>query len=147
MVGGIWGAIKGFIEEVSQKFGYVNGFIVATMFTIAFSKVFKEKFDFPQWFAAFLAYFILFMVGYLLIKGLGAILENIFETAKLTSLNNFLGFLLGFIEAIIVIGVLETVLSYQNLFNVSSLFEGSIISSSVILPVFKTILGWVQGLI
>ena len=33
IIGGIWGAIKGFIEEVSTKLGYILGFLFAMMFT------------------------------------------------------------------------------------------------------------------
>lgn len=147
MIGGIWGAIKGFIDEVAQKFGYVAGFIIATMFTIALSKFVSYKLNLPQWFAAFLSYVFLFIVGFLLMKLLGNILEQIFDTAKLTSVNNVLGFVLGILEALIIIGVIETALSYQNLINVSKFFDESFMSSSIILPVFKKLLSLVQSLI
>lgn len=147
MIGGIFGAIKGFIEEVSQKFGYFAGFIVATMFTVALASFVMDKTGFPKWFASFIAYIILFMVGFILIKALGSMLESIFDTAKLSAVNNILGFILGLLETLIFIGVVETALSFQNLFNLTNLFNSSFVSSSIILPFFKTLLSWVQGLI
>lgn len=142
-IGGIWGAIKGFIDEFSSKCGYVMGLLVAFMFTASLAKLFAVKFNFPYWFAAFLAYFIIFMVGYSVVRGLGTVIDNIFEASKLDVVDHLLGFFLGLVEALLFLGLIEYALNFQNLFNVQGLFNDSFISSRLIMPVFN----WVGGLV
>lgn len=149
IIGGIWGAIKGFIEEVSTKLGYILGFLFAMMFTHTLSGFFRDKAGFPAWFAAFIAYFLIFITGYLVMKGLGAILSNIAESANITVVDNILGFFLGLIEAFIVMAVFEYILGFQNLFNLSHYFEESLFSSKLLLPfaraVASTVTNFVSG--
>ncbi len=133
-IGGIWGAIKGLIEEVSSKFGYVLGFVVAFMFTSSIAKLFVEQFGFPYWFAAFLGYFMIFMIGYSSMRGLGTIINNICEETKLDVVDHLLGFFLGGIEALLLLGLAEYLLNYQNLFNLKEVFEESFLSSRLIMP-------------
>lgn len=134
MVGGIWGAIKGFMDEISTKFGYVFGLLIALMFTHRLSAFFQFKAGFPAWFAAFLSYFTLFVVGYLAMKGLGKILSNIIDSAKLTVVDNVLGFVLGLAEAFLLIAAFEYILGFQNLFNLQKYFDESLFSSKLLLP-------------
>ena len=68
MVGGIWGAIKGFLDELSSKFGLVLGFVLALMFTHNLSSVFQNKLGFPLWFSAFSSYFLIFIYDFALVK-------------------------------------------------------------------------------
>ena len=134
MIGGIWGAIKGFLDEISSKFGYVLGFILALMYTHLLSPVFVDNLGFPLWFASFTAYFIIFVAGYLIMKGFGAILSNIVDTANLSVVDNLLGFFLGLLEAFFLFAAFEYILGYQNLFNLKPVFEESLFSSKLILP-------------
>ena len=149
MVGGIWGAIKGFLDEVATKFGYVLGFMLAIMFTHRLSAFFQYQAGFPAWFAAFLSYFFIFVCGFLLMKGLGKILLNIVDSAKLTVLDNVLGFVLGLLEAFFLMAAFEYILGFQNIFNLSDIFEKSLFSSKLILPFAKacasTISSFVSG--
>ena len=133
-IGGIWGAIKGLIDELSSKFGYVIGFVVAFMFTSALAKVFAENFGFPYWFAAFVGYFLIFMVGYSAVRGLGSVLNNICEESNLDVVDHLLGFFLGGIEALLLVGLAEYLLNYQNLFNLKDIFAESFLSSRLIMP-------------
>ncbi len=134
MVGGIWGAIKGFLDELSSKFGLVAGFVLALMFTSLLRPVFEDKLSLPAWMAAFLSYFLIFIVGYLLVRLIGSILSNIVDTANISVVDNLLGFLLGLAETFALIAAFEFILSYQNLFNLKSLFEESLFSSKLIMP-------------
>ncbi len=134
MIGGIWGAIKGFMEEVSSKFGYVAGFILALMFTHVLSPVFSEKLGLPGWVAAWASYFLIFMAGYLLMKGFGGIISNITESANLTVVDHLLGFALGLVEAFVLLAAFEYIMGFQNLFNLQHLFEESLFSSRLIMP-------------
>ena len=134
MVGGIWGAIKGFLDEVSTKFGYVLGFLLAIMFTHRLSAFFQFQAGFPAWFAAFMSYFFIFVIGYLMMKGLGKILSNIIDSAKLTVVDNVLGFVLGLLEAFFLMAAFEFILGFQNIFNLQKYFDKSLFSSKLILP-------------
>ncbi|MBO4424963.1 MAG: CvpA family protein [Spirochaetales bacterium] len=134
MIGGIWGAIKGFLDEISSKFGYVLGFILALMYTHLLSPVFVDNLGFPLWFASFTAYFIIFVAGYLIMKGFGAILSNIVDTANLSVVDNLLGFFLGLLEAFFLFAAFEYILGYQNLFNLKKLFDESLFSRKLIQP-------------
>ena len=134
MVGGIWGAIKGFLDEVSSKFGFVLGFLLALMYAHLLSPVFVNHLHFPAWVAAFTAYFLIFMAGYVLMKIFGSILSNIVDTAHLSVLDRILGFVLGLVEAFFLIAAFEYILRYQDLFSLGSVFEDSLFSSKLILP-------------
>ena len=147
IIGGIWGAIKGFIEEVSTKLGYILGFLFAMMFTHTLCGFFRDKAGFPAWFAAFIAYFLIFITGYLLMKGIGAILSNIAETAKITVVDNILGFFLGLVEAFIVMAVFEYILGFQNVFNLQHYFDESLFSSKLLLPFARAVASTVSGFV
>ena len=144
MVGGIWGAIKGFLDELTSKTGLVMGFILALMFTHSFSVVFRDRLGFPNWFAA---YFIIFVVGYLLMRLIGSVLSSIVETANITVIDNILGFFLGLIEAFLVISAVEFILGYQNLFNLQPIFEESLFSSKLFLPFAQKAVSLIKSVI
>lgn len=149
MVGGIWGAIKGFLEEISTKFGYIFGFVMALMFSHRFSAFFQTKAGFPAWVAAFISYFLIFVIGYLVIKGVGKILSTIIDSANLTVVDNILGFVLGLAEAFLLIAAFEYILGFQNLFNLQQYFDESLFSSKLLLPFARifssTISSFVSG--
>ena len=147
MVGGIWGAIKGFLDELSSKFGLVLGFMLALMFTHALAPVFQNKLGLPLWFAAFSAYFIIFIVGYLFVRIIGSVLFNIVDTANISVLDNILGFFLGLVEAFIMIAAFEYILGYQNLFNLQPVFEESLFSSKLILPFANACVSLIKSVI
>ena len=147
MIGGIWGAIKGFLEELSTKFGYVLGFILALMFTHLLSPVFIEHLGFPLWFASFLAYFSIFVVGYLLMKVFGSILGHIVDTANLSVVDNLLGFFLGLAEAFLLFAAFEYILGFQNLFNLKPLFDASFFSSRLIQPFAEFFVSTIKNVI
>ncbi|MBR2282213.1 MAG: CvpA family protein [Spirochaetales bacterium] len=147
MIGGIWGAIKGFMEEVSTKFGYIVGFIVALMFTHLLVPVFSDKVGLPVWVAALASYFILFMVGYLIMKALGGILSNITDTVHLTVVDHLLGFVLGLVEAFVMLAAIEYIMGFQNLFNLQHLFEESLFSSKLIIPFAEACASTIKGII
>lgn len=133
---GIWGAIKGLIEEVARKFGYFAGLLVALMFTMPLEKVFIDQFDLPRWLAAASSYILLFIAGYIFIKIIGGILHGVFETANLTAVDNFLGLILGLFEGVVLIGLIQLLLKHQTVFDVQQYFDNSVICSQIIEPVF-----------
>ena len=147
VVGGIWGAIKGFLDEVATKFGYVLGFLLALMFTHSVCYFFREKAGFPAWFAAFIEYFLIFITGYLVMKGIGAIINNIVDTANLSVVDNILGFFLGLVEAFIIMAFFEYILGFQNLFNLQKYFDESLFSSKLLIPFANLCSSKVAGIV
>ena len=147
MVGGIWGAIKGFLDELSSKFGLVLGFVLALMFTHSLSPVFHNKLGFPLWVSAFISYFIILIFGYLLMRILGSVLMNIAETANISVVDNILGFFLGLVETFCLIAAFEFILGYQNLFNLQHVFEESLFSSKLILPFANACVSLIKSVI
>ncbi|MBQ3317605.1 MAG: CvpA family protein [Spirochaetales bacterium] len=147
MIGGIWGAIKGFLDEVSSKFGYVLGFILALMYTHLLSPVFVNNLGFPNWFASFTSYFLIFIAGYLIMKGFGSILSHIVDTANLSVVDNLLGFFLGLLEAFFLFAAFEFILGYQNLFNLKQLFDESLFSRKLIQPFAELCVSTIKNII
>lgn len=143
----IWGAIKGFIEEFAQKSGYIAGITVALMFTKAVYPIIEDNLHIPAWVCSLISYVGLFIIGFLLIKMLGVMIKRITDTARISFLDNILGFFLGLVEAVLVVGIIESLLAYQSLFNLSEAFSQSLISSKVIMPLFKIVTTQVQGLV
>ncbi|MBQ5365468.1 MAG: hypothetical protein IIU49_05310 [Spirochaetales bacterium] len=67
-------------------------------------------------------------------RGFGAILSNIIDTANLSVVDNLLGFFLGLLEAFCLFAAFEYILGYQNLFNLKKLFDESLFSRKLIQP-------------
>ena len=75
------------------------------------------------------------------------ILSNITETAHLTVVDHLLGFLLGLIEAFVMLAAIEYMMGFQNLFNLQHLFEESLFSSRLIMPFAEACASTIKGLI
>ena len=147
IVGGIWGAIKGFMDELSTKFGYILGFLFAIMFTHLLAPFFQTRVGFPAWLAAFFSYFIFFITGYLLMKLLGGVLSKIVDSANASVIDNILGFFLGLVEAFILMAAIEYFLGFQNLFNLQHYFDESLFSSKLLLPFAKACTSWISAVV
>lgn len=147
MIGSIWGAIKGFIEELSSKFGYILGFILAIMFTQMLSEVFVSNFSLPVWFSAFISYVLIFVVGYLMMKAFGSVIKNITDNDAMEVVDRLLGFFLGLLECLLLIGLFEKILVLQNIFNLKPAFEESLFSTKIISPFIDLLLSVIKGFI
>ena len=146
-LGAIWGAIKGFIEEFSQNSGYFIGVLVALMYTKQIAPIIEDNLHIPFWVCSLMSYVGLFIVGFLLIKMLGTIIKRITDTARISFVDNILGFFLGLFEAFIIVGLIEVLLSYQSVFDLGKAFNQSFFSSRVIRPFFNIVTSLVQGLV
>lgn len=137
-------SVRGFFDEFSKLFGYVAGFFVAIMFTTRLSAFIRSESDLAPWICALSSYFILFISGYLLTKGLGMAMQRFFEYARLQAIDHILGFILGFFEGIILIGLIMMLLSMQRVINVSGWIGTSLIFEKIVNPVFLSIAGYVK---
>ena len=91
VLGGIKGAIKGFLEELSQKFGLFLGLFASLMFTQTLTPFVQDKLSLPLWVATGLSYVVIFLVGYLLMKFIGSLLQTVFKSSNLEFIDNLLG--------------------------------------------------------
>lgn len=147
LVCSIWASIRGFIDEISSKFGYLLGLVVSLMFTKALTVLIVENSGLPYLLCSFVSYVALFIVGFYLMKFLGYMLKTIADSAHIGSLDNVLGFILGLAEAVLIVGLIETLLKNQSLIDVRSYLRSSYLSSEFIGPVFTRVSLWIEGLV
>lgn len=140
VIGGIQGAFKGFLEELAQKFGFVFGFVVALMFSKNLSSFVLDKVSVPVWMGCGISYVILFLAGYLFIKIISKIISDIIDSDAANFVDSLLGFVLGLFEMLIVCGALIQLLGHQSLIDLDTYFNGSLINTKFVSPVFKSIL-------
>ncbi len=136
---GIQGAFKGFIEELAQKFGFVFGFLFALMFCQSVCSLLFSGVSVPLWLSSGISYTVLFMTGYLMIKGVSSLIKGVTDSDAVTFLDSFMGFVLGVIEMTIICGALIMLLGHQKLVNLSSSFDGSLLNSRIVNPLFQTL--------
>ena len=117
------------------------------MYTHLLSPVFVNNLGFPLWFASFTSYFLIFITGYLIMKGFGSILSHIVDTANLSVVDNLLGFFLGLLEAFFLFAAFEFILGYQNLFNLKQLFDESLFSRKLIQPFAELCVSTIKNII
>lgn len=144
ILGGIKGAMKGFLEELAQKFGLVLGLIASLMFTQSAVPFVMDNLTVPLWVATGLSYVVIFILGYLLMKIIGSVLQAIFKNSNLSFIDNLLGFLLGVFEVVLLIGVIIMLIQHQSLINFDQYIDASYLCSNYINPFFNWIAGLVQ---
>lgn len=143
ILGGIRGAMKGFIEELAQKFGLLFGLVASLMFTQALSPFVQDKLSTPFWVSTGISYVAIFLVGYLVIKIIGSILQAIFKSSNIDFVDNLLGFFLGVFELVLLVGLICSLLQSQSLINVHQYISDSYLCTNFITPLFN----WITGLV
>lgn len=116
--------LKGFIEEFMAVASIVSGLIVGFLLFKNGAAFLRTQFGltiFPE----LAAFVILFLITFLVIKILEAILHDLIERIHLDSLNHIFGFLLGLVEGTLVVSLVLFVLAYQPLFNPGFLLDNS----------------------
>ena len=137
VIAGIAGAKKGFLEDFSQKAGYFFGFLVAIAFTKILTGYVENTFSIPLWLSAALAYIILYLAGYLLIKYISSVLRSVLKSNFSAFFDSLLGFVLKFAEFVFLACVVVRLLYYQNLFDLKPVIESSFICSKVLFRVIN----------
>jgi membrane protein required for colicin V production len=74
------------------------------------------------------AFLVLFVLTYLLVKLLESLLHGLVERIQIEKLDQALGFFLGLVEGFLLLAVLVFVLRVQPLFEVDQLFAGSFLA-------------------
>ena len=116
--------VKGFVVELFGKAAFVLGLLVAVMF---YGKLypFIVKWISVEFFAQAVAFILLFIATYLLVKIIQHIVGTLFKSDIMSGLNRAMGFLLGIIEGILIVAVILIVLNTQPWFDTTELLGNS----------------------
>lgn len=123
----IAGTLKGFVAELFGKAAFILGLIVAVLF---YGKLhpYVARWVSVDFFAQAIAFILLFVVTFLLVKIVQHIIGSFFQSEIMSGLNRALGFFLGVIEGLLVVAVILIALNAQPWFDISGLLEGSFFS-------------------
>ncbi|NMA23182.1 MAG: CvpA family protein, partial [Spirochaetales bacterium] len=102
IIAGIGGTLRGFAKAFSHRSGYIVGFFAGLMFTKMIAELLAQSFNLPPLLATLVAWIVLFLIGYILMRIVGGLLETALEATGLRQVNALLGFLWGVFELSIV---------------------------------------------
>jgi membrane protein required for colicin V production len=119
-------ALRGFVSELMSMASVVLGLLTALYFYKKGGELVRLKFM-PELriIPEIIAFVGLFLVVFVAIKILEAMLEEIIEGVRLGSADRFLGVIFGLVEGIIVVSLVLFVFSVQPLFDPAPLLEKS----------------------
>jgi membrane protein required for colicin V production len=116
--------LRGFVEEFMSVASIVLGLVVGFLLFKNGAAFLRTQFKltiFPE----LAAFVILFLITFVVIKILEAILHDLIERIHLDSLDHIFGLILGLVEGVLVISLILLVLAYQPLFNPGFLLDKS----------------------
>lgn len=137
LIGGLGGALVGFIQSLSKAMGYLVGIAAGFMFTIQLSDVFAETFSLSPLPASIISFLVLFLIGCFATRLLGHVLDEAIDTedgGPLCVINRLLGFFWGCFLAFLILGAILLLLQHQHLFDMSELLAGSQIYNVLMQP-------------
>ena len=149
MLSAVVNCIRGFVAEFSHVGGLIAGFFTGIMFTSKLSEKLAEVINvtLPRWTTSLIAFVILVLIGYLLIRILGNAIETIVDSFHLGAINNILGFFWGLIASLFFLSVIMYVLTLQNIFDFSNLFNSSIFITRVIEPLLPETISTLESVL
>lgn len=139
LLAGISGIAIGFSRSVLKILAYCVCFPVALIFVRPLSSFIAEKSGMALIWSSLIAYVVICLVIFILVKILGNLLGTAFETLSLGWLDSVLGFFFSVILALAVLLVLIEVASLQSFVDLTPLKENSIIYTKFFCALFPTI--------
>ena len=132
-------ALKGFISEIMSMASVVLGLLTALYFYSKGGEFVRIKFlpdvkILPE----IIAFVALFLIVFVSIKILEALLKDIVEGIKLGGADRVLGIFFGIAEGVVVVSLVLFILRIQPLFDPASIFENSIFAE-MLLPLITGI--------
>ena len=116
---------RGFVEEFLSIASVFIGLGIAVIFTGKASVVVNKYVDSTFW-SPVIAFLILFLLTYIIVKIFENALHSLIEKVHLEKLDQALGFFTGILEGLLVVVILVFILEIQPFFSVDGLFDGSI---------------------
>ncbi len=117
--------VRGFVAEFFSKAAVIIGGLVAVLFYKLFTPVISDLLG-PKALSAVIAFLILFLATYLIIKLIEVLLGSLFSNQSLKNLDRALGFFLGGIEGLLLTAVLLTAINLQPFADPDRILDGSI---------------------
>ena len=127
----IVGMAKGFIKAIFSKLCWILGIFGAILFYKRLS-VHMTALVHNQTVSLILCFLLIFVVIFLIVKIVQIVIERIFDGEIMKGLDRALGFFFGILEGLVVIFIILFILTLQPWFDVSKLFEGSLIYNFLI---------------
>lgn len=144
-IAGIAGAFEGFAKSFASKAAVLVGLIVGLMFTeLAMTYVF-DRFGLPPVLNSLFSYMLCFIVGYALTLMLGNMLSAVFEGVGLSVINSFLGFVWGVAFIFVISAVILMLLSYQNVFDLTTLINDSYLFQNIFTSIIPVAEGFLKN--
>ena len=143
IVAGIVGTLTGFAKAFSHRSGYIVGFFSALMFTKIVAELLTQSFNLGPFVASLVAWIVLFLVGYILMRIVGGLLETALTATGLRQVNALLGFLWGVLELAIACAVILYVLELQRAFDLSPFMDQSQFVIHVVRPLVPGSFAWI----
>ncbi len=120
-------ALRGFVSEVGAVAALVLGLAGGLLLSEPLAGVLAKQFG-PSMWNRLIAFLILFLGLYVVVKLVENVLHAVIERLNLDCLDRVLGFFLGIAEGILVVGVVVVVLSWQPFFDLHELLSGSLLA-------------------
>ena len=129
--GGIRCAFKGFIAEIMSFAALILGVVAAVFFSKMGAGLIDRYVGFSNW-NQIIAFLIIFILAYLIVKLLEGILHRIFDKIHLDRLDRVLGFFLGLFEGGVAVMLIVYIMEVQPIFDLRALLESSFMSRFVL---------------
>lgn len=126
-IAAIRGAFRGFVTEFLSAAAIILGIIAAVFFSKAAGRIVATQLGLTNW-SEIIAFLIIFLAVYIIIKIFEGALNNFVDTLKLGGLDKALGFFLGILEGVLLAAVIVFLLTVQPLFDVTGIVEESFIA-------------------
>ena len=133
----IVGTARGFIKAIFGKLCWILGILGAIFFYRKLAAHMMELVH-NQTVSLILCFVLVFVVIFLIVKIIQIIIERIFDGEIMKGLDRSLGFFFGILEGFVVIFAIIFLLTFQPWFDVSKLFEGSLIYSILFPLIIKS---------
>lgn len=127
LVLGVRTAFKGFVSEFMTTLALLVGVGTALIFTSRVATLLTPHIGDTFW-TPVVAFLIIFLVAYIVLKIIEATLHRIIDKIQLEKLDQSLGFVLGVLEALLLLAVVVFLLQLQTLISVETLFEESYVA-------------------
>ena len=116
---------RGFIDEFLSIASIFLGLVIAVLFT-GKAAVLVDTYVHNTFWSPIIAFLILFLVVYIIVKLFENALNSLTEKVHLEKLDQSLGFFFGILEGGVIVILLVFILEIQPLFDTASLFNNSI---------------------
>lgn len=132
------GAAKGFVAELFGKAAFLVGLLVGILFCNGLARILWQWIP-VAFFAQIVAFLLLFIATFLVIKIVQHLLGGLFRGDILGSLNRALGLLLGLAEGALVVAAALFALHAQPWVEVGPLLQGSLFDQLFTGPVSRSV--------